>query len=257
MLKAHPQLCMQLTLVPVAATAWAWSSSPPPPSTTAAALFSALDVAADQSEQIGAGKQLSFRHVTEYGDPFWLAVGPTGPAQKTKHQAALPAGGINNKLYESGHFHEHQEALLVHRILESQCNLKSGTPPRLVDVGANSGFFTLLGAAHGCSVTSVEPNRVWASLVRMSIEVNGFGSRVSLHNAVCTNESSVVFNGWEVTRNLAQSWQNKIKMRKWAVPSGSVRLDDILPLDQPIAYLKIDTQGHEGSARSTSRFGRS
>ena len=224
--------------------------------TTTAQLFATLKRASDLTNQSGAGRQLSFRHVTKYGASFWLAVGPTGPAEQGKYSAALPAGGINNKLYQSGRFHEHAEAKLVQRILESQCALhqRTGTTRGLVvDVGANSGFFTLLGAAHGCNVISMEPNKAWAALVNLSVAANGFASRVTLHNAVATNERNVVFNGWEVAHDTASTYQTKGKKRSWASPQGSVRLDDVLPPGQPIVYLKIDTQGHEGPVLASAQ----
>lgn len=48
------------------------------------------------------------------------------------------------------------------------------TGSNFVDIGANTGYYTLWAAAHGCNVMAFEPNPYIAHMLRKSINFNGF-----------------------------------------------------------------------------------
>lgn len=185
--------------------------------------------------------------------PFWMAV----PYHML---AAWQADQVNAKVWDSGMFHERREARIAQHIFNSQCQLRARTgwlasskPPLVLDVGANSGFFSLLALAHGCRATAYEPVRLIADFIELSVSLNnGFGERFTLHNSIVTAEKNVITNGWMV--RTAAGERNRGRQEEKAKGAGgfvaaatstTVSLDDTAFED--VLYLKIDVESHEPS----------
>lgn len=129
---------------------------------------------------------------------------------------------------------------------------------RFADVGANFGYYTLLGSqwvGPEGRVFSFEANPGIASKLRRSISVNGFDDRTTLFNlAVFSHEAELEFSfnheysgGGAIGAGGGGAWQtHRVKVR--AAP-----LDHLLA-DQPsIDVLKIDVEGAEPAAIQGAR----
>lgn len=120
----------------------------------------------------------------------------------------------------------------------------------LVDVGANFGYFTVLGAnlignRGSGQVFSFEPNPKLAALARRNLEINWSMAPIEFH------EKAVADFSGNVTLHIPQghganaslSAPDQFDCEACVVPV--VRLDDVLPADLAIDLLKIDVEGHE------------
>ncbi|MEQ1539180.1 MAG: FkbM family methyltransferase [Sphingorhabdus sp.] len=120
----------------------------------------------------------------------------------------------------------------------------------LVDVGANFGYFTVLGAnlignRGSGQVFSFEPNPKLAALARRNLEINWSMAPIEFH------EKAVADFSGNVTLHIPQghganaslSAPDQFDCEACVVPA--VRLDDVLPADLAIDLLKIDVEGHE------------
>ena len=120
-----------------------------------------------------------------------------------------------------------------------------------VDVGANIGFFTLLGCkivGPKGKVYALEPNPVIYDMMDASVFANSFGTRCTTRNIGVFNKDSNMDLTWDdanhgggrlVTHDQTNMDNNitSVKLKK---------LDDILSdNDMPVSVIKIDTEGSE------------
>jgi FkbM family methyltransferase len=117
-----------------------------------------------------------------------------------------------------------------------------------VDVGANFGYFTLLGAKKlanrpGTSVIAIEPNPKLLKLLRRNAEINWSLAPIRIVDAAAGEKKGQVtlFVPQEHGANGGLTSHAKADKHKVAM----VRVDDIVPLDQPVDVMKIDVEGHE------------
>jgi FkbM family methyltransferase len=127
--------------------------------------------------------------------------------------------------------------------------VKSGM--RVIDVGANFGYFTLLlGDAVGASgrVIAVEPNPETASLLRESVALNGHAGRTRIVDKALSDATGTawLFSPNSEPKNATVVGQpNMPGGRTFEIPT--VALDDIA-LDGPrVDLVKIDAEGAEMS----------
>lgn len=120
-------------------------------------------------------------------------------------------------------------------------------PQLLVDVGCNVGWFCSVAAAYGCKCMAFDGNYEAVTYVRMTAALNGWSGRVEARAALVTNDSSVVFDGWEVVRpgSNVTSRTNASDSLATAARMPSIRLDDVL--SEPAVFMKIDVEGWEVS----------
>ncbi len=120
-----------------------------------------------------------------------------------------------------------------------------------VDVGANIGFFTLLGCkivGPKGKVYALEPNPVIYDMMDTSVFANSFGKRCETQNIAAFSEDGEMELTWDtaghgggrlVTHDKVTLDNNKAMVKLQ-------RLDDILvENDRPISVIKIDTEGSE------------
>jgi FkbM family methyltransferase len=127
--------------------------------------------------------------------------------------------------------------------------VKSGM--RVIDVGANFGYFTLLlGDAVGASgrVVAVEPNPETASLLRESVALNGHAGRTRIVDKALSDATGTawLFSPESEPKNATVVGRpNMPGGRTFEIPT--VALDDIA-LDGPrVDLVKIDAEGAEVS----------
>lgn len=128
----------------------------------------------------------------------------------------------------------------------------------LVDVGANFGYFTVLGAnlignRSTGQVFSFEPNPKLAALARRNLEINWSMAPIFFQEtAVADFSGSVTLHIPEGHgANASLSAPDEFDCEERVVPA--VRLDDVLPAGLAIDLLKVDVEGHEAGVLRGAR----
>eukprot|EP00123_Amoebidium_parasiticum_P000500 comp11302_c0_seq1/m.5707 comp11302_c0_seq1/g.5707 ORF comp11302_c0_seq1/g.5707 comp11302_c0_seq1/m.5707 type:complete len:419 (-) comp11302_c0_seq1:33-1289(-) len=127
-----------------------------------------------------------------------------------------------------------------------------------LDIGANVGWYTMIALAKGYNVVAFEPMPQNARLVRLSACLNGWEDRLLLYPfGVSTEERTceVISDPENMGNgNTVCSEEEKAAVAaqrgltgKFVVQSKShyVKLDDYLPPDVPVGFMKIDIEGYE------------
>lgn len=121
-----------------------------------------------------------------------------------------------------------------------------------VDVGANFGYFTCLAASRiGSSgkgkVFAVEPNPASLALLDRNVVINWSMCPVSIFRGAVGEFPGSVFlsvpDNRAANASLTASEQNGISAKQVKVDLR--RLDDVIPPDIVVDFLKIDVEGHE------------
>lgn len=120
--------------------------------------------------------------------------------------------------------------------------------PVLVDVGASTGSFSLLGVAlPNLNVLAIEPNESAAEVLRSNIELNGLDERVSVIQAAVSSVCGTAMLSVPQDKlhaalpTLGVPRRGEIAWKQVAVETLTL---DSLHLDA-CTLLKIDTEGHE------------
>lgn len=125
------------------------------------------------------------------------------------------------------------------------------------DVGASFGYYTLLMAEKVGALGRVhafEPNPAVAALLRQSVAVNGFHPRVSIHQLALGAEDGELrlhvdpesVGGAFLSPADAQAGTD-------AIPVVVRRLDDLVPSDHKVDFLKVDVEGFEAAVMAGAR----
>ena len=120
-----------------------------------------------------------------------------------------------------------------------------------VDVGANIGTATLPALAHFERAVAIEPEPFNASLLRANVALNGFDSRVAVHEAACSAAPGEVMLRLAVSKHGGHA----VRTVKPGVPSIAVRavtLDEVLAEEgvppAGVGLVWMDVEGHEHQA---------
>lgn len=120
-----------------------------------------------------------------------------------------------------------------------------------LDIGANSGHFSLIAARLGAEVVSIEASPANCRLLSQNVAANAIGSRIRIIQAAAGNENGEIelqenrLNGmWSTTSRIA-FWYLRPLTRKITIPQ--IRVDDILKEEdfKRIRFVKIDVEGAE------------
>jgi FkbM family methyltransferase len=120
----------------------------------------------------------------------------------------------------------------------------------LVDVGANFGYFTVLGASlignkGSGQVFSFEPNPKLAALLRRNLEINWSMAPVTFCEAAVADEAGEVTLHVPRGHGANASLSPPLDMDCEVCQVPAVRLDSELPNDLVVDLMKIDVEGHE------------
>jgi FkbM family methyltransferase len=156
-------------------------------------------------------------------------------------QMELVAGDIvSDVIAFTGIYEPH----LTRRVLE--LGRRGGT---MVDIGANLGYFSLLWAAAKPTNRCIafEPSPRNTAILKRNISRNGFDERIEvIASAAGAKAGKFLFDpgpeeqcGWGGLTNAARPGSFEVDV---------VRVDDMIPRDQPISLLKVDTEGADAWA---------
>lgn len=123
----------------------------------------------------------------------------------------------------------------------------------LVDIGANIGYFTLLGAAlvgPNGRVYSFEPHPANCALIEESVGANGFGNVALFPYAVADRNMTVKLEGGGVGSNctIVELSREKTSGSSSSLLAETVVLDEVLDQVDRVDVIKMDIEGAEPKA---------
>ena len=161
-----------------------------------------------------------------------------------KCKVCIPSKDSNDNMYGSKNVQDSirdnniwskEETSLFIDILNKNSNLEESI---VVDVGSNTGYFSIIALSHNFNVFAIEANPVYKKYIEKSIEINNFDkNKLKYYEKFASNvKDDVIFDGWSGNVNMmSYNEKNVIK---------TVALDDICS-DKNILLLKIDVEGAE------------
>ena len=116
----------------------------------------------------------------------------------------------------------------------------------MFDVGAHIGYFGLMAASLGCSVTAVEPNPLHGALIRVAADTGDIGHRVKVIRRVVTNVSAthIAFDGFRIVEKDSAPVAGAAGMGDGA---PTISLSELLLQQGSVLFMKVDVEGHEES----------
>ncbi len=118
---------------------------------------------------------------------------------------------------------------------------------RIVDAGANHGYYTLLFAHLTGSegrVAAIEPNPRLAGLMRRSLYANGFQTRVELFEKAAGSEDGAVLH-LSVPDHEPKNGHLVGEAAPGTVAVETARLETLLADWPRVDFMKVDVEGHE------------
>jgi FkbM family methyltransferase len=166
--------------------------------------------------------------------PFVMAV----PSPATLAAYGYAGGNVQEELIRARYW-DMQETQVAATILEHGCTATAReSSPLMVDIGANTGYFSLMALASGCRVHAFEPTKYHKPYHTASVALSRApGTRhYTFHDRVVSSVSGqhVPFDTWNVAESAKKQVKDTIE---------SIRVDDVVRED--VLYLKMDIEGHE------------
>ena len=112
---------------------------------------------------------------------------------------------------------------------------------RIVDLGANTGFFTLLGAANGSDVVAFEPNPATFQQLGRNVRLNHFESRCTLLQLAAGSKAEEVLFYLHDDSTCCSA----VRPAANSTTVQMARVDAVIPLDQRTDLVKVDVEGFE------------
>lgn len=124
-----------------------------------------------------------------------------------------------------------------------------GTDDLFVDIGANVGSYTILAAATGANVISLEPVRNTFEALLDNVHINRFQNQVlAINTAVGSSQGELLMTADKDTTNQAIKLEDTYQGLAEKVPVTN--LDSLLKGKSIPALIKIDVEGFEGEVIS-------
>ena len=143
-----------------------------------------------------------------------------------------PRGNTEISLWHFPDLYERKEREIFCASITPGCHV--------LDVGANIGLYTLLGAKRGARVFSIEADPLNAAMLRHHVKINGFNDRVTIFEIAATDCEKLV----PLYRHPFNLGESNIVARGW--PSGMVEGKSLDALNlPPINVCKMDVEGAE------------
>lgn len=156
----------------------------------------------------------------------------------------IPSVNSNDNMYNSKHVQElirqkgiwsNEETSIFIDILNNNAN---NNAINIVDIGSNTGYFSIIGLSYNCNVIAVEANKIYKKYIESSIKLNNFDKNKFTYyeNFASNKKTNITFDGWSGISNLMAYKEQYI-----VTP---VSVDDICQ-DKHILLMKIDVEGAE------------
>jgi len=158
----------------------------------------------------------------------------------------IPSKNSNDNMYGSKNVQDsirntniwskEETSLFIDILNKNSNNLES----IIVDVGSNTGYFSIIALSYNFNVFAIEANPVYKKYLEKSIETNNFDkNKLKYYENFASNvKEDILFDGWSGNKNLMiYNEKNLVK---------TIALDDIC-YDKDILILKIDVEGAEPS----------
>ncbi len=117
-----------------------------------------------------------------------------------------------------------------------------------IDIGANIGWFSLVCASHGIKSIAFEPIKANTKLFKKSIELNGYGGLITLHEIALGDKDGFVDLNIDIG-NMGLCSENPIGHLSYIERCEMRRLDEIItpnPPNPPTLYMiKMDVEEME------------
>jgi FkbM family methyltransferase len=142
---------------------------------------------------------------------------------------SFPGGNVQKSI-----FNEKVWAKEETFILSTITNLKKGV---VLDIGANTGYFTFIALSKGCEVIAVEANKIHTPYVMKTMALNNFAMEKLTHYEmfVSSSKEDAMFDGWSGHEKILNSG-NEIE------PVKTIAIKDIC---DECLFLKVDVEGFE------------
>jgi len=139
-----------------------------------------------------------------------------------------PGGNVQRSILDKKVWAE-EETIILSTILKLQSGL-------VVDIGANTGYFTLLALSKGCPVLAFEPNAVHTQYLTESVKLNNFQSDLLKHHELFVSSTThdVLFDGWSAYEGICETHKSTL--------TKTIALDSVI---SECLFLKIDVEGYE------------
>ena len=140
-----------------------------------------------------------------------------------------PGGNVQSEILKNKVW-AYDESMIMHKILIDQKGL-------VIDIGANTGYFSFIGLMHQCKVIAIEPNPIHTKYVKKTMEINNFSTDDFQHLElfVSSGKEDCAFDGWTGNEKI-RSKTSPLTMVK------TIALNDIC---SECLFLKIDVEGNE------------
>jgi FkbM family methyltransferase len=122
--------------------------------------------------------------------------------------------------------------------------LEHMAPGYIVDIGANCGYFSLLAASRGAPVYAFEPLQKNLRLLHASVALNRF-EHLRIIAAAASDSPRTLIIGAAYTNGIVAEPRDDPQAALAADFVAAVRVDDVVPRDEPVSVIKIDVEGHE------------
>jgi FkbM family methyltransferase len=138
-----------------------------------------------------------------------------------------PGGNVQTYIMNKNVWAEDETAILV-----TILNMSKGV---VIDVGANTGYFSFIALSKNCPVISFEPNTVHTPYFMETLKLNNFGADISHHELfVSSSSNEVMFDGWTSYKGICDV------SKTYSVKT--VSLDSVC---SECLFLKVDVEGFE------------
>jgi hypothetical protein len=163
--------------------------------------------------------------------PFWMAI--------PMLEAGVAASDFNELMFKLGHFPDPHEETWVRMVLKRHCKNNE----LMIDIGSNTGYYSLLAMAFGCRTKTVDGARDALNYFAMSVAMNGWEKRSKIFDRVVSSDTKVSFNGWTAMTEV-QPEPTKDNSAYSTFSQDSITMDELVGGDE-VVYMKVDVECYE------------
>ena len=156
----------------------------------------------------------------------------------------IPSVNSNDNMYNSKQIQDlirekgiwsNEETSIFIDILNNHSN---NNVINIVDIGSNTGYFSIIGLSYNCNVIAIEANKIYRKYIESSIELNNFNKNnfTYYENFASNKRTNITFDGWSGISGLMGYKEQHI------VTPVSV---DYICENKHILLMKIDVEGAE------------